>query len=185
MSLSTTHSMYYVAIVCPAEVDEKVAHCKQWMKEQYSCAVALKSPAHITIIPPFWLENSREAELQKALESFISDMDETEIQLEGFSHFGKKALFIRVKENPALDEIKMQTEIHFIQSFGAIIKVDDRPFHPHITIATRDLKPSDFVKAWQHFSNKAFHSSFRTKTISLFKLDSGKWNVISEKSWKQ
>ena len=183
MNPSTTHSMYFVAIVCPPLVDAKVLQFKLWMKEQIGCFVALKSPAHITLIPPFWLEEARETELVQTLQSFKSDMDEQEIQLDGFSHFGKRVLFVHVKDNPALPEIKSQTEKHFMQSFGDTVKKDDRPFHPHVSIANRDMKPGDFEKSWKHFSNKLFKEKFRAKNISILKLSPDKWNVISERNW--
>jgi 2'-5' RNA ligase len=183
MSDLVKHNMYYVAIVCPAEVNEKILPFKYWMKEQFGCIVALKSPAHITLIPPFWLEQTREAELQQALQSLAINIDETEINLQGFSHFNKRVLFINIKENPQLKEIKKQAEEHFIQMFPDSIKADDRAFHPHVTIANRDLRPSDFLKAWEHFAKKDFKEIFRTGTISLLKLEPDKWNVIGEKNW--
>ena len=185
MNLPATHSMYYAAIVCPPEAEEKVVHFKHWMKEQFGCVVALRSPAHITLIPPFWLEEARETKLQNAVQSFASDIEELEIHLEGFAHFARRVLFIGVKENPALEEIKKQTEFHLMKSFSDVIKTDDRPFHPHITIANRDLKPSDFIKAWEHFSKKDFKEIFHSRTISLLKLSPGKWSVIGEKEWRQ
>ena len=174
--------MYYVAIACPREVDEKVMGFKQWMKEQFGSVVALKSPAHITLIQPFWLDISRETELLQTLQSFPGDGEELRIRLEGFSHFGKRVLFIQVKENPVLQELQTQTEKHFLQCFDDVLKKDTRPFHPHITIANRDMKPGDFEKAWQHFSGKKFNETFCAKTISLFKLTQGKWSVIGEKN---
>jgi 2'-5' RNA ligase len=183
MNRSSEHNMYFLAILCPPQVDDKVLSFKHWVKEQFASVVALKSPAHITLIPPFWLEETREAELLQTLQSFTSDMEELEIQLEVFLHFGKKVLFVQVKENPSLQELQSQTENYFLQSFGGSIKKDNRPFHPHITIANRDIKPGDFGKAWQYFSKKIFKETFRTKTISLLKLISTKWIVIGEKNW--
>jgi 2'-5' RNA ligase len=173
--------MYFAAVLCPAEVDRKVLEYKNWMKDQFGCIVALKSPAHITLIPPFWLEKAKEALLLETLLSFTSDIDELTIHLVDFSHFGKKVLFVNVKENPAIEELKNQTEDHFIRSFGGVINKDDRPFHPHITIANRDMKPSDFIKAWDRFAKERFSETFRTGTISLLKLSPGKWNIIGEK----
>jgi 2'-5' RNA ligase len=37
--------------------------------------------------------------------------------------------------------------------------------HPHITIATRDLDSSTFVKAWPHFKNREFKASFDVKSL--------------------
>jgi 2'-5' RNA ligase len=183
VNLSIKHSMYYVAIVCPPGVDEKVIQFKQWMKEQFGCVVALKSPAHITLIQPFWLDNERETDLLQTLQSFSGDGEELVIQFEGFSHFGNRVLFIQVKENPALQEMQRQTEKHFLPYFNDVKKKDIRPFHPHITIANRDMKPGDFQKAWQNFSEKKFNDAFCTKAISLLKLSQGKWKVIGSANW--
>jgi 2'-5' RNA ligase len=182
METSVSHHMYYAAIVCPPEVNEKVLQFKQQMRDRFGCTAALKSPAHITLIPPFWLEKTREQELIKTVASFESSHELT-IQLEGFSHFNRKVLFIQVKENPGLFELKKQTEFHFIQSMGNVINPDNRSFHPHITIATRDLKPGDFMLAWEYFSGKKFTGIFNTNTLSLLRLDPAKWNIISEKNW--
>lgn len=183
MDQSAVHHMYFVAILCPDELDKKIFQFKQWMKEGFGCMVAKKSPAHITLIPPFWLEEEREKGLLQTLNNFQTDMDELEIQLNGFSHFGKRVLFVRVNKNPGLEELKIQTENHFCASFADSIKKDDRHFHPHVTIATRDIKPSHFMEAWEYFRNKQFTETFRVKTISLLKLSQGKWNVLSERSW--
>lgn len=179
------YNMYFLALICPPEVDKQVEQHKHWMKDHFGCLVALKSPAHITLIPPFWLAETREMELINTVLSFTSDLPDLEIQLDNFAHFRKKVLTIRVKENPALVEIKKQVERHFIEAFEDVIQADNRPFHPHVTIANRDMKPSDFVKAWEHFSNKTFQVSFLTETISLLKLSSGRWNTISNKNWQQ
>ncbi len=183
MNDSPAHSMYFVAIVSPPPVDKKVQRYKYWMKDQFGCVVALKSPVHITLIPPFWLDERRESELLNIFQSFTSDMDELEIQLDSFSHFGKKVLFVHIKEDPVLQELQQQTEDYFLQHVGDVIKKDERPFRPHITLANRDMKPGDFEKAWHYFSEKIFHETFHSRTVSLLKLNLGKWNILGEKSW--
>ena len=183
MRQSGAHSMFFVAIICPPSVDKKVLQYKRLMKEQFGCIVALKSPAHITLIPPFWLEDEREKALVDTLQLFSSDIDTLKIHLNGFSHFGKRVLFVKVNENPALEEVKKQVENHFIKVFNDVFKKGDRTFHPHVTIANRDIKPSDFLTAWQYFSQKEFNEIFPGITISLLKLSSGQWNIIGEKTW--
>ena len=184
MEQPAPHNMYFVAILCPQTVNEKVLLFKNWMKEQFGCAAALRSPAHITLVPPFWLGEEKELLLLQALQSFGSTLDELKIELDGFSHFGSRVLFVSVKESPALKELKGQVEGHFIKSFGSGIQKDDRPFHPHVTIANRDLKPSAFEKAWQHFNKREFNEAFLTNAVTILKLGSGRWNVIGEKQWQ-
>ena len=175
-----SHRMYYVAVVCPKEIDEKVFQLKEWMRKQFGCMVALKSPGHITLIPPFWMDESREDELIKTLQE-INSTEKAEVRLNNFSHFGDRVLFINVNESDSLTSLKEQTESHFLQDFSGVIKKDERPFHPHVTIANRDVSPGTFVKAWGHFSKEKFESSFVADTISLLKLNAGKWNVIATK----
>ena len=184
MTKSAIHSMYFLAIVCPGPINDEVLQFKNRMRDQFGCRVALKSPAHITLIAPFWLNQEREEELLEAIQSFTSDMDEIEINLDGFFHFGNRVLFVNVRMNPALEELKNQVQDYFVRSFSDIIGKDERPFHPHITIANRDLKPGDFLKAWEYFSKKEFKEMFRAKTIALLKLTEGKWNMVSECNWQ-
>lgn len=174
--------MYFVALICPPPLSEKILRYKKWMKEHFGCVVALRSPAHITLIPPFWMESDRENELLQILQSFHSNIGKIEIHIRGFSHFGKQVLFAAVEANPALQAIKSEVEDHFLKSFLPINE-DERPFHPHITIANRDMRPSDFEKAWEHFSKMEPDDSFFTDKISLLKLNPGKWDVIDGKKW--
>ena len=148
------------------------------MKDHFGCVVAMKSPAHITLIPPFWFAHEREIELMKTLQLFNSNFVPGKIDLDGFSHFRKRVLYIQLNENVWLSELQSRAEKHFMEKFGDSIKKDDRPFHPHVTIANRDMKPSHFEKAWEHFYNEEFKVSFDTSGISLLKLGPGKWNVV-------
>lgn len=176
-----THNMYFVALVCPPEIDNKIQKHKLWMRDHFGCAVALRSPAHVTLIPPFWLALSAEEKLVETLQTFETDKLPVDIQLKNFSHFSNRVIFIAVTENHQLGTLRKETEDHFIQPFRAIIKPDDRPFYPHVTIANRDLKPGLFPKAWACFEHEPFNETFSAHHISLLKLGAGKWNVLVER----
>ncbi len=177
------YCMYYVALLCPTAIDQKVEQHKLWMRDRFGCTVALKSPAHITLVTPFWFDRLSEQTLLETVESIQTDLPPVEIQLQSFSHFSNRVLFIKVNDDPLLNSLRKQVEDHFIQALGRAIKPDTRPFHPHITIANRDIKPGDFDEAWQHFSNQSFEESFHTNTISLLKLTDNKWHVLAEKQY--
>lgn len=183
MNNSVSHCMYYVAIVCPDNLNNKIKGFKLWMQEKFGCKVALKSPAHITLIPPFWFKGDDENMLLEAISTFRSSIGEIDIHLQDFAHFSNRVLYISIKQNDLLNRIRKETEQHFIHTLGDIIKKETRPFTPHITIANRDLKPGDFLKAWEHFSHKKFEKTFIPSQLSLLKLSPDKWNVISEKNW--
>lgn len=178
-----THSMYYLAIVCPDNLNNKIKGFKLWMQERFGCKVALKSPAHITLIPPFWFAAEKEDILLHALHSFESSEQVIKIELNDFAHFSNRVLFIDIKPNDHLARVRVEAEEHFFNTLGNMIKKETRPFTPHITIANRDLKPGDFKTAWEHFSAKQFEESFMAEKISLLRLDQGKWHVVAQNKW--
>ena len=171
--------MYFVALVCPQEVNEKILRFKLWMKEHFGCVVALRSPSHITLIPPFWIEEVDEPLLVDTLHSFATNIKAVQILIDGFSHFGKRVLFAAVKSDPELERLRNEIEAHFITTFFNILK-EERAFHPHLTIANRDLRPGDFTKAWQYFANKTFSEVFEIRVISILKHVDGAWKIIAD-----
>jgi 2'-5' RNA ligase len=178
-------NMYFVALVCPPEIDTEIAAFKQWMKDHYQCTVAQKSAAHITLVKPFWIELTWEDYLVGTLRSYSDPAGPFEISLHGFSHFGKRVIYVDVKHTPLLNDLKKRVEAHFIRSFGDSLKREQILFEPHVTIANRDLKPGDFNKAWEHFRNTRYERTFLADRISLLRLVDGKWIELESKELKQ
>ena len=65
-------SLYFIAILAPKKIDKEVSEWKQYMKEQYGCKVAQRSPAHITLIPPFNMKEEIENLMASAMNEFVS-----------------------------------------------------------------------------------------------------------------
>lgn len=185
MDTGLSYHMYYVAILCPPGIEQQVSKCKQYMEEQFGCRAASKSPAHITLVAPFWWPSAREQELSEIFRKFSSDLEPLTIRLEGFSHFNRKVLFIEVVENSELNRLYLEAQEYFAGRLEGLFRKDDRQFHPHITIATRDLKPGDFLKAWEHLSRKTYSAEFTSKSLHLLRLATTKWESINVVDWKR
>jgi 2'-5' RNA ligase len=181
MTIAASHSMYFLAILCPEALNEQVLAFKHRMRDLYGCRIALKSPAHITVVPPFWWPELAELQLVNTLQDIQSPGVAPFLKVDGFSHFGKKVLFAKVLSDPLLDQLRINVLSRFNEKFPDIIKPDGRPFHPHITIANRDLKPHDFDGAWLYFSKKRFIAEFAAERITLLKLHAGHWIPFSER----
>src|SRR3712207_6828565 len=130
--------MYFVAIVLPLELNEKVLKWKQFVKEKWGCSVGLKSPAHITLVPPFWLEPEKEQRLLQDVVA-LSQCNPFTIRTKNFSAFRPRTIFIATEENEKLNALKKTIDGYFYNQNNYKVTIDTRPFHPHITIATRDL----------------------------------------------
>ena len=107
-------SMYFVAVVLPKHLDEKILQHKKWMKENYGCKVGLKSPAHITLVSPFWMNAENESELKNNLKTIASAVVPFTVWTNNFAAFKPRTLFVATKENNALNELKIKTVVHTV-----------------------------------------------------------------------
>lgn len=54
---------------------------------------------------------------------------------------------------------------------------DLRGFHPHITVAFRDLKKATFEKIWEEYQKKTFRDAFECNSICLLKQVDESWEM--------
>jgi 2'-5' RNA ligase len=170
--------MYFIAIVLPPHLDEKVLKYKQMMLDKYNCKVGLKSPAHITLVPPFWMEDEKEERLMEDIDSLNSRFQPFKISTHNFSAFKPRTIFIALAPNEKLNEVKTRTDALFKTNSFYNIKIDTRPFHPHVTIATRDLFKKGFYEIWPWFAEKEFLEEWAVNGISLLRHNKKNWDVI-------
>jgi 2'-5' RNA ligase len=171
-------SMYFIAMVAPPDINETILKWKQLMKERFGCLVALRSPAHITLIPPFWLDETTEDELKKTIQSFSKSQNQFEIRLKNFSAFKPRVIYVDVLPNEQLQSLHDDLEEYLIAKNRFSISKEERPLHPHISIAARDLHKKAFGEAWEIFRGKKYESSWIASGISLLKHNQKNWDVI-------
>jgi 2'-5' RNA ligase len=170
--------MYFVALVLPKELNEKILAFKHYMHEKYGCAVGLKSPAHITIVPPFWMDEEKQNQLENDIHALSSQQQSFSIEACDFSAFKPRTIFVAVAPNQNLKELKTKSDIFFHNHPSYKIQIEGRPFHPHITIATRDLHKKDFHEAWAYFEPKKFSGTWTADGLSLLKHNKKNWDVV-------
>ena len=95
-------NMYFIAIIAPEEIDQQVLIWKNYFKEHFECTVALKSPAHITITPPFWMKEDLENDLKASINKYSNAKNKFEITLKDFNSFKPKVIFVDVMKNEQL-----------------------------------------------------------------------------------
>ena len=170
--------MYFAAVIAPAGIDQKVLRFKQYMHEKYGCSVGLKSPAHITLIPPFWFEGDKEDMLKAMLEEIALHIKAFKLETNDFSAFKPRTIFIALKKSDELSQLKQVTDQVISRYPDTGCEPEKRPFHPHITIATRDLYKKDFYEALPYFDNKEFREEWLADGISLLKHNKKNWDVV-------
>lgn len=174
-------ALYFIAIVPPSPILEEAWVLKNHFKQHYQSKAALNSPPHITLHMPFEWKDKKEGELISKLDTFSKNKPTIELRLQNFSCFAPRVIFLRVEENEALRSF--QRELHRfckmeLNIFNAQYK--DLPFHPHLTLAFRDLKKPMFEKAWEEFKSKEFSGSFVAKQFTLLKHNGKNWDSFKE-----
>jgi 2'-5' RNA ligase len=161
--------LYFIAIVPPEDIRDKIVAIKREFADRYGSSHALRSPAHITLHMPFkWKETKRE-KLLMTLESTAQSMSSFEIQLSGFGAFIPRVIYVEVMENDQLQvcQKRISSAMRPLNVLNADYK--DRPYHPHMTVAFRDLKKPAFHQAWSEFSTRQFSGKFLAESIVLLR----------------
>jgi 2'-5' RNA ligase len=171
-------SKYFIAILPSQEVSDRVQEIKHVFRDKYNCTVASRSPAHITLQPPFSIFESEEKNYIDKLYRFSATRDGFEIDLKNFAAFAPRTVYIDVVPNNALFRLQKEL-IQFLQREGLIAanQMEERPFKAHVTVANRDLKPKDFKSAWQIYRSEPFEATFEVASISLLKHNGAKWDI--------
>lgn len=172
---------YFVALIPPSPVFDEALALKEYFKERYQSKAALNSPPHVTLHMPFLWNEEKERKLVGKLQEFASKYDPIKICLDNFSHFPPRVIFIAVAESDALAALQKELHRFFkreLDIFNA--NYQDRPYHPHLTLAFRDLRKSQYHLAWQEFSKREFKAEFMADKIALLKHNGKRWDVIKE-----
>jgi 2'-5' RNA ligase len=172
---------YFMAIIPPSPVYEEALELRKYFKEQYGSKAALNSPPHITLHMPFLWNEEKEKKLISKLLVFSKKCDPLKVCMDNFSGFPPKVIFINVTESDALNELQKDLHRFFkteLDIFNANYK--EQPFHPHLTLAFRDLKKARYHKAWEEFAKKEFKAEFMADKIALLKHNGKSWDVLKE-----
>ena len=170
--------MYYIALLAPDAINEDILRWKHFMRDRFGCIVALKSPAHITLISPFWMKTDLQSILDISINEFASTRESVSISLKNFDCFKPRVIFVQVERSEQLNSLKNDFEKHLSISDRFPIRGETRSFHPHITIANRDLHKKDFIEAWEYFKNKTYPARFVANGITLLQHSGIKWEAV-------
>ncbi len=170
-------SKFFLAIVLPEPYQNQVMALKEYVREHFESKAALRSPAHITLHMPFEWKDSKEEILIKTLADFKFP-EEIRVELKDFNCFEPRVVYVDVVKNETLDRLQKELVQHVKQNLHLFNEAENmRGFHPHATIAFRDLSKPKFRQAWEHFKTQKYQGSFIAHDFQLLKHTPGKWEV--------
>ena len=175
--------MYFIAVVPDALIREEVTAFKEYARDHFQTKHALRSPPHITLIPPFW--TSEAASLRKTLAEFTANFPcrDFRVLLDGFQAFPPRVIFVRVVPDSLLKALQKDLQ-RFLWTSMRLKARSKYEFHPHMTVAFKDLKRSRFPEAWAYFSQLTYVREFHVTGLALLRHSAGEgWTVAEVFPW--
>jgi len=169
-------NLYFIAIVPPEKIQDEITQLKVLVAERFNSKHALKSPPHITLHMPFKWKEKKYDLLIDTMKKINNEVEEFQIELDGFNFYEPRVVYVDVKQNKQLEELQKKV----IDLCRKELKINnanykDRPFVPHITIGFRDLRKPQFYEAKQYFQKREHTAQFKTTGVSLLKYVGGRW----------
>ncbi|NND32874.1 MAG: 2'-5' RNA ligase family protein [Saprospiraceae bacterium] len=169
-------SLYFLAVLPPPSTAEEITAFKHVIADRYGSIHALKSPPHITLIPPFWKHDADMHHLVNDLIVWSLTKRCFDLELLNFDCFKPRVIYVDIVKNRDLESLQKALSEHLKEKWEINSKVRNA-FHPHMTIAFRDLEPKAFYQAWDYFKHRSYQARFHCNALYLLKHFRGKWVV--------
>lgn len=176
-------SLYLVCLLPPPDLSKEIDTIRKECSNKFQVFKALRPPVHITLYPPISMEAAKEKPFSMLMAKVAANARPFTQELENFGKFGKQVVYINAVVNTKLMELRQaiasNIERHRFAP-TALNKTED--FHPHFTIAYRDVLPHIFHDIWNEYKDRKFKASFFADKLSLLKHDGKRWNLLENYS---
>jgi 2'-5' RNA ligase len=169
-------SLYLTAILPPEELTQQIDEIRKECAVRFNVKAALKPPVHITLYKPIKLEADREKELLQILQGIKRNHEPFKVELENFDTFNSTVVYIRVLKNQGLWNLEHEIKKAYKdRGIDTEEESSNKAYHPHITIAYRDIPRATFPVMWTAYKNKKFKRNFMASHFTLLKHNGEKW----------
>ena len=170
------HILKLIAILIPDPVAILVKAEQQYIADHFGPKHALRTPPHITLIPPLEVNNEEIKKIVSIGKEISTQIQSFKLELNGFGTFKPRVVFIKIMENKLLNDLyrlwRSQLEQH---APHLLARYPDRPYHPHLTLAHRDVTPHQFDAIWKYYEEKSFELEIEITGSWMLKHSSSGW----------
>ena len=170
--------LYFIAVVPPADIRDRITAIKQRVRKEYGSAHALRSPPHITLHMPFKWKEEKLPILTEAIERVTRENRPFDIHLKDFDCFPPRVIYVDVAPNADLAKLRHEVVAGMRRLHVLNADYKFKAFHPHVTIAFRDLRKAAFHKAWAYYQDQKLDFEFQVRGIELLRHDKHCWELF-------
>lgn len=170
-----------IAILVPEPIRSQVVAEQHHIAIEWGPKHALRTPPHLTIIPPLSVDDKTDEILRDIAITVVQRTTPFNLQLHGYGAFKPRVVFIQPGESDALQDLYRQWRVLLERSTPQLLrKYPDRPYHPHLTLAHRDVAPEQFRPMWNHYKDKSFEASFDVSGFWILNNTTSGWEPETE-----
>lgn len=171
---------YFLAFVPEGEFQTRVTKLKLEIKDRYQAKFSLKSPAHITVKMPFVYNEAKEDKLISKLGGFVSDFKPMCMKIRGVKTFGERVIYLGVDASQDLFEFQRELKTFCKRELNLVDELSDRNFHPHMTIAFKDIKKLQFQNILKLAIETNLDEELSLINVVLLKKVEGRWELLEK-----
>lgn len=144
------------ALIPGEPVQAEITAFKREAADLFHSFRALRSPAHITVIPPLSLGLEDARSIDRVISAVHMRQDPFSVVCHGFASFPHRVLYVDIPENKCLGDYAEQIRVKLDADWPEL-SLRSRPFRPHMTVAFRDLTEDAFLEGRKHFADRTYH----------------------------
>ena len=170
---------HFIGVLLPEDITLTLEDCRRYMHEVYGCKSGHGTPIHVTLVPPFRLqEEYSTADLISVIEKevFPKGLGFT-AHINNFDAFGDRTLFANVVAGDAWTRLRDKTVQALLNTCPGCTKKDKKPFQPHATVANRDIPAGVMTKAIQVMNELNLAEDFLVDNITIFERKGNRWEA--------
>lgn len=180
LRINSLQTRFFVALLPPTEIQAYAESVIQDLTRRYRTRTA-QSPPHITLQPPFLLAQERLFELTLSLQNFADGQSALPVFLSNFGAFAPRVLYLNVVKTPELLSLQSALSARLV-SDGVLdpANQEQRPYVPHLTVASRKLTRRTFQQAWLELQTQTVEFQFMADRLTLLIYTHQCWQVQAE-----
>lgn len=170
---------HFIGVLLPEDITLTLEDCRRYMNEVYGCKSGHGTPIHVTLVPPFRLqEEYSTADLISAIEKEVLPQGlGLTAHIDNFDAFGDRTLFANVVAGDAWTKLRDKTVQAILNACPGCTKKDKKPFQPHATVANRDIPVGIMTKALQVMNELNLAEDFPVDNITIFERKGNRWEA--------
>jgi len=153
---------------------------KERLLETHGLKAALRSPAHITLVPPFTCTDAQADEVCDTLWKAMRNESSARFSIDGTDHFDNRVIHLKVTEFEGIKKIHGIVNETLKTHYAWTLRKEEPPFTPHITLANRDLKPEQFIAVWAELRGITYKRRCSVPALHMLRHDGKRWRVYKE-----